>query len=147
MTSLTCSSRHARTQRVHWMQASRCTSIAGCERSSAGCGQELDRHLLTDDGARTVGRHLHAVFRIAAARRREHALAFDLDHAGAAVAVGPHALHVAESRDVDAVLAGNLQDGAVVARGDALAVEREGRHHSISAGKYFSTDSTGLGAA
>jgi hypothetical protein len=28
---LTCSSRQARTQRVHWMQASRLTAIAGCE--------------------------------------------------------------------------------------------------------------------
>jgi len=37
MTSLTCSSRQARTQRVHWMQASRFTSIAGCEMSGAGC--------------------------------------------------------------------------------------------------------------
>ena len=37
MTSLTCTSRQARTQRVHWMQASRFTAIAGCEISAFGC--------------------------------------------------------------------------------------------------------------
>ena len=43
MTSLTCSSRHARTQRVHWMHASRLTAIAGCERSAAGCARGAKR--------------------------------------------------------------------------------------------------------
>ena len=33
MTSLTCSSRQARRQRVHWMQASRLTAMAGCDKS------------------------------------------------------------------------------------------------------------------
>ena len=45
MTSLTCSSRHARTQRLHWMQASRFTAIAGCDRSAAGCGRSPKRGL------------------------------------------------------------------------------------------------------
>jgi hypothetical protein len=36
MTSFTCSSRQARTQRPHWMQASRLTAIAGWLRSGAG---------------------------------------------------------------------------------------------------------------
>ncbi len=41
MTSLTCTSRQARTHRPHWMQASRLTLIAGwllspCQRSAAG---------------------------------------------------------------------------------------------------------------
>ena len=44
-------------------------------------------------------------FGIAAARRREHALALDLHHAGAAVAVRAHAFHVAEARNLDAVRA------------------------------------------
>jgi hypothetical protein len=60
--------------------------------------QQLDRHLLADEGTLAVGRDLHVLLRIAAARRRQHALALDLHHAGAAVAVGPHALHVAEAR-------------------------------------------------
>ena len=45
MTSLTCSSRHARTQRVHWMQASRLTAIAGCDTSAAGCARRAKRGL------------------------------------------------------------------------------------------------------
>ena len=36
ITSLTCTSRQARTQRLHWMQASRLTAIAGWLRSGAG---------------------------------------------------------------------------------------------------------------
>ena len=47
---------------------------------------------------------------IAAARRRQHALALDLDHARPAVAVGPHAFHVAEARDLDAELLRGLED-------------------------------------
>ena len=39
MTSLTCTSRQARTQRLHWMQASRLTAIAGCELSGAHCSR------------------------------------------------------------------------------------------------------------
>ena len=36
MTSLTCTSRQARTQRLHWMQASRLTAMAMWLRSAAG---------------------------------------------------------------------------------------------------------------
>ena len=39
MTSFICVSRQARTQRVHWMQASRLTAIAGWLRSGAGCAR------------------------------------------------------------------------------------------------------------
>ena len=39
ITSFTCSSRQARTQRVHWMQASRFTAMAGWLRSGAGCSR------------------------------------------------------------------------------------------------------------
>ncbi len=47
MTSFTCSSRQARTQRVHWMQASRLTHIAGCDASVAGCRRASKRGLPT----------------------------------------------------------------------------------------------------
>ena len=36
MTSLTWTSRQARTHRLQWMQASRCTAIAGWLRSGTG---------------------------------------------------------------------------------------------------------------
>ena len=40
ITSLTCTSRQARTHRLHWMQASSCTAIAGWLRSGAGGGAQ-----------------------------------------------------------------------------------------------------------
>ena len=49
MTSLTCTSRQARTQRLHWMQASRLTAIAGWLRSggrAARRGKRLGLDLL-----------------------------------------------------------------------------------------------------
>ena len=49
ITSLTCTSRQARTHRLHWMQASRLTAIAIWLRSGAGsrsrAGRRLDRDL------------------------------------------------------------------------------------------------------
>src|ERR671931_1709835 len=47
MTSFTCTSRQARTHRVHWMHASRLTAIAGCERSAFGCSRLAKRGLST----------------------------------------------------------------------------------------------------
>jgi hypothetical protein len=47
MTSFTCSSRHARTQRVHWMQASRFTDIAGWDASAAGWERDAKRERVT----------------------------------------------------------------------------------------------------
>src|SRR5512132_3450475 len=59
-------------------------------------GEQLDDHLLRMHGARARARHVHAGGRLATARRRQHALALDLDHARAAVAVGTVAGLVAE---------------------------------------------------
>jgi hypothetical protein len=127
--------------------------------------KQLEDHLLRQLGARVVGSDLHSLLRVAAARRRERALALDLDHAGAAVAVGPHAGLVAEVRDLDAVLLRRLDDRLVGAADYRLAVELElNRHHgqllrrnpfhrleslypSISCRKYFMTVNAGLGAA
>ena len=39
MTSLTWTSRQARTHRLHWMQASSWTAMAGCDQSAAGCSR------------------------------------------------------------------------------------------------------------
>ena len=63
--------------------------------------------------------------RRAAARGRQHALAADLDDAGAAIAVGPVAVLVAEMRQVDAVAGGGREDRLARARVDRAAVERE----------------------
>src|SRR5262249_35465737 len=95
--------------------------------------QELQDHLLRKLGARIIGGDLHPLFGIAAARRRERALALDLDHAGAAVTVGPHAGLVAKVRDLDAVLLRRLDDRLVGTADDGLAVELElnGHHREL----------------
>src|SRR5438034_8486362 len=62
-------------------------------------------------------------------RSREHALALDFDHAGAAVAVRAHAFLVAEVRDVDAVMLGRLDEGLVRPADDGLAVQLELDRH------------------
>ena len=85
--------------------------------------QQLEQHLLAGQRARAVGGDLHPFLGIAAAGRRQHALALDLDHAGAAVAVRPHAFLVAEARDLDAVLLGGFEDGLVGTADDGLAVQ------------------------
>src|SRR5439155_27316997 len=57
-----------------------------------------------------------------------HALALDLDHAGAAIAVRPVARlgRVAQVRDVDAFALGHLPQRLALARGDLAPVEGEG---------------------
>ena len=47
MTSLTWTSRQARTHRLQWMQASRCTAIAGWLRSGVGLARSGKREPLT----------------------------------------------------------------------------------------------------
>ena len=51
ITSLTCTSRQARTHRLHWMQASRLTAIATWLRSGAGCFSRAGRRLVCDPHA------------------------------------------------------------------------------------------------
>ena len=172
ITSLTCSSRQARRQRVHWMQASRLTAMAGCDRSCAGCAraakrglptpelrgplvdlvvarvvalghvgqQQFEHQLLRLDGAFAVGRDLHARARGAAARRRQHALAADLDHAGAAVADFLEPGLVAEVRDLDAFALGDLDDRFVRAAADLAAVELEADRRRIERGSFLAGD-------
>src|SRR3546814_204741 len=116
---------------------------------------------LEDHGARLLGAlagalHHHAVARRADAGRRQHALAFDLHHAGAAVAVGAVARFrlIAEMRDLRPVARGGLPDGLARLRLDVLPVEGEAddflfrdRDHFSSSGKYLRIDVRGLGAA
>jgi len=87
--------------------------------------QQLEHHLLAGHRARAVGGHLHAVFGIAAAGRREHPLALDLDHACAAVAIRPHALLVAKVRDLDAVARRRVDEALVGAAHHGPAVQHE----------------------
>src|SRR6185503_13088607 len=62
--------------------------VRGLARRLVG-DQKLHHHLLRRDRTRALGLHLHADARRTLAGSCQHALALDLDHAGAAVAVGP----------------------------------------------------------
>jgi hypothetical protein len=102
--------------------------------------------------ARVAGVDLHARRRLANARRGQHPLAFDLDHAGAAVAVGAVAGRVlpAQMRNGGAEALGRLPDGLARQGLDLAPVEDEGDgfgHHETSFGKYFITERMGFGAA
>ena len=89
--------------------------------------QELDHHAARSLGAIGLGLDLHPRRRRADAARGEHALAFDLDHADAAIAVGAIAGlgRVAEVRELDALACRDLENGLARTRLGFLAVEGE----------------------
>src|SRR5262249_385752 len=93
----------------------------------------------------------HAVGGLADAGGREHALALDLDHAGAAIAVGPIAGRraVAEVRDLHALALRHLPDRLARPGLDLVAVENEFDPipHPTHFAKFFSTIFTGFIAA
>src|SRR3546814_4357918 len=98
-------------------------------------------------GALAGALHHHALARRADAGRGQHALALDLHHAGAAVAVGAIARLrlVAEMRDLRPGARGGLPDGLARLRLDVLPVQREAdgfrlgdcNHYFSSSGKYL----------
>ena len=90
--------------------------------------EQFEHHFPRRPGAVRRRLHLHAGRRRADAACGEHALALDLDHAGAAIAVRAVARlgRVAQMRDVGAVALRDLPDGLARARVHFLAVEREG---------------------
>src|SRR6185437_1306302 len=97
--------------------------------------QQLEHHLPRGLGALRGRLDLHAVGWLADTACGEHALALNLDHAGAAIAVGAVARlrRIAQMRDVDALALGNLPDGLAFARGDLLAVEEEADRLAVMA--------------
>src|SRR5262249_40946652 len=109
--------------------------------------EQLHHHLLRGGGARAFRLHLHADRRRALAGRRQHALALDLDHAGAAIAVGAIVRRgrIAEMRDLTALALCHLPDRLAGLGFDLLAVELEcNPGHSAaslnSSGKYLITE-------
>ena len=87
--------------------------------------QHLQHHLLAFDGAFAGGLHLHTGGGAAAAAGCERALAFDLDHAGAAVAVGAVAVFVAKVRDVHPMAFGGFENRLALKSVDGFLVECE----------------------
>ena len=112
--------------------------MAGLDRRLIG-EQQLHHHVAGAHRALHRGAHFHPLGRLANAGGREHPLAFDLHHAGAAVAVGPVAGlgRVAEMGNVDPTPLCDLPDGLVRRRDDGVTVEGEVDHvaHASSSGK------------
>ena len=90
--------------------------------------EQFEHHAPRRFHALRRGRDGHACGRRANAARSQHALACDLDHASAAIAVGPvpGRRRIAQMRDVDAEALGDLPDGLARPRLDRSAVEGEG---------------------
>src|SRR5262245_20282523 len=103
--------------------------------------QKFEHHFTGSLGALARGLHLHAASRLANAGSGEDALALDLDHAGAAIAVGAIARcrTMAEMRDFDAEAVRHRPDGLARRSFDLLPVEREsdGVAHFKSSRKYL----------
>ena len=87
--------------------------------------QHFDDQLLRMNGTRGGARHLHPRRRSPTARWRQHSLAFDLDHARAAIAVGAHTGRVTQMRNLDPVTLRRFDDRFASARGDRRAVQLE----------------------
>src|SRR5437879_1233961 len=129
--------------------------VRGLARRLVG-NQQFHHHLLRGNRAGALGLHLHADARRALAGGSQHALALDLDHAGAAIAVGPVVGlgRIAQMRDFLLVAFRHLPDGFARVGLDLLAVEFElDLGHSAasfgtnSSGKYLITDVSGFEAA
>src|SRR5262249_55362757 len=101
---------------------------------------------------------LHSLLGITPAGGSQHALAFNLHHAGTAVAVRTHSLHVAKARNLDAVLLSGFQDCLAGTAHHRFSVQAERdscrrqedillMHYLTSPGKNFKTVNTGFGAA
>ena len=87
--------------------------------------QHLQNHLLAFDRAFAGGLHFHPGGGVAAATGSQGALAFDLDHAGAAVAVGAVAVLVAKVGDVHTMALGGFENRLALKGVDGFLVERE----------------------
>ena len=90
--------------------------------------EEFGDHATRGGGALGLRLHLHAGCRRADAARRQHALAFDLDHADAAIAVRPVAGlgRVAQVRQLDVEAARGAEDRLAGADIHLAVVDEEG---------------------
>ena len=114
--------------------------------------EQLEHQLARLRGPLGLRRDLHTGGRLANARRRQHALALDLDHACAAIAVDAVARHVdvAKMRNSGAFPLGDVPKGLARARGNFFAVELEYdrvAHFTESFRNSVSKWATGFGAA
>ena len=110
-------------------------------RGGADVGQQkFEDELLRLQDALALRRDLHPGGGRAAARRREDALAVDLDHARAAVSGEVESFLVAKARDRDAFAVGDLEQRLAGARGDFAAVELEGDRRPLDQRRFGASD-------
>ena len=97
--------------------------------------QKFHHHPARRLGTIGLGLHLHPRRRRADAARGQHALAFDLDHAGTAIAVGAVTRlgRIAQMRDVGALALRHLPDRLARMRMHFDAVESEGHGPIVAA--------------
>ena len=90
--------------------------------------EQFEHHLARFRGAFGLGVDHHALGWLAQAGRGQHALALHMDHAGAAIAVGPVTGlgRIAKMWDIHAFTRGDLPDGFIGRGLDLVAVEGEG---------------------
>ena len=100
--------------------------------------QQFGNHLARGFRAMAVGGDLHARIGRADAGRGQHALALDLDHADAAIAVGAVAglRRIAQMRQLDVEPARGAEDRLALADVDLVAVDEEGFRRVAVAHKF-----------
>ena len=99
--------------------------------------QQLDHHLLAVLNPFGLQQHFQTLRDLSAATRRQSPLAFDFDHAGAAIAIGTQTFAVTQMRDLDALALSGLPNAVARLRAQGLAIEGEGdggsyRHQATS---------------
>ena len=94
--------------------------------------QHFQHHLLALDSALAAAVHLHAGCDLAAATRRQLALALDFNHASAAIAGNAQPLLEAKMRNLDAVTLRRLQDALTLLCLQRRMVELEGQFCHVS---------------
>ena len=72
--------------------------------------QHFQNHFLALDCTLTLRLNFHAFGSTATAAGGQRALAFDLNHAGPAIAIGAHSIFVAKVGDINSVALGGLED-------------------------------------
>src|ERR1700733_6236027 len=100
------------------------------------CKEQLQNHLAIFLQAFGVGGDFHSFFDRSDTGRQQLVLALDFDEAEAAGADVRQAVHFAEPRDEDAVLASNVENRFVVPPAEVAAIDPEsldrGRAHAVS---------------
>ncbi len=87
--------------------------------------QHFQNHFLALDCTLTLRLNFHAFGRAATAAGGQCALAFNLNHAGPAIAIGAHSIFVAKVGDINSVALSSFEDRLALKGVNGLLVEFE----------------------